>query len=84
MSNKTTTSGNETNTKYKLVHCLNCLHAGLHRYGINPVLAACHAKPQPGNAKFPYQVEIASALRKCSDWQLDPNEKTVEQRIKVA
>ena len=84
MSNKTIASGNETNTKHKVVRCLNCLHAGLHRYGNNPVLSACHAQPQPENKKFPYQVEIASTPRKCSDWAFDPNEKTVEQRVKVA
>ena len=83
MTNKIT-SENETNTKNKLVCCLNCLHAGLHRYGSNPILSACHAQPQPENEKFPYQVEIASPLRKCIDWKLDANEKTVEQRVKVA
>ena len=68
----------------KMVCCLNCLHADLHRYGNNPILAACHCKPQESNERFPYQVEVASFLRKCSTWKLDPKEKTVEQRSKVA
>lgn len=83
MANKTT-SGGEANTKYKLVCCLNCLHANLHRYGNNPTLAACQCKPQPDNERFPYQVEVASHLRKCSDWKMDPQRKTVEQRNRVA
>jgi hypothetical protein len=84
MKNNSKTSGNETNAKYKLVCCLNCLHADLHRYDNNPTLAACHAQPQPDNARFPYQVEVACHLRKCNDWALDPEKKTVEQRSKVA
>lgn len=84
MANKSTTSINESNAKYKLVCCLNCLRADLHRYGNNPILAACHAQPQPENERFPYQVEVACHLRRCNDWKLDPNRKPVEQRSKTA
>lgn len=83
--NKTTTSQNNTTAaKYSLVCCLNCQHAQLHRYGHNPILADCHAQPQPDNERFPYQVEVARHLRKCNDWLMDPNKKEVEQRSKVA
>ncbi len=68
----------------KLVCCLDCLHAMLHRYGTNPILAACQCKPQYNNERFPYQVEVASPVRRCSDWDLDPQNKEVEQRKKVA
>ena len=85
MATKTTTSkGTTTATTYKLVCCLNCLHAQLHRYGNNPILAACHAQPQPDNDRFPYVVEVARHLRKCSSWKLDAKRKEVEQRSNVA
>lgn len=73
-----------SNNKYKLVCCLNCRHALLHRYGNNPVLAACQAKPQHNNDKFPYEVVVAWHLRRCDTWELEPQRKTVEQRSKVA
>jgi hypothetical protein len=84
MANKKTTSQTTLTTDYKLVCCLNCMHAQLHRYGNNPILSACHQKPQPDNERFPYQIEVACHLRKCSYWALDHNRKTVEQRSKVA
>ena len=88
MAKKTSTKTQQASSQQpatpKVVCCLNCLHADLHRYGTNPILAACHQKPQPDNERFPYQVEVASFLRKCSDWHLDPHEKTVELRSKVA
>ena len=84
MATKTTSSNTSSAAKYKLVCCLNCQHAELHRYGNNPILAACHTKPQPNNERFPYQIEVACHLRKCSDWKLEPQKKEVEQRQKVA
>ena len=87
MATKTSTKTQQANRQPatpKAVCCLNCLHAQLHRYGNNPILAACLCKPQPDNERFPYQVEVASFLRNCSDWKYDPNEKTVELRSKVA
>lgn len=68
----------------KLHCCLNCQHSILHRYGDNPLLAACKCKPQPGNERFPYQVGVASFLRYCSDWKHALGEKTVELRRKVS
>lgn len=77
---------NNTSTKstatYKIVCCLNCLHAKLHRYDKDPILSACMRKPQPDNEKFPYDVQVACHLRRCSDWKLDPNRKEIEQRSK--
>jgi len=67
-----------------LVCCLNCKNAILHRYGRNPILAACKAKPQPDNERFPYEVQVACHLRRCSDWVLEEEKKEVEQRSKVA
>lgn len=85
MANKKTTSSQQQATPVKhQVCCLNCLHAHLHRYGNNPILAACHKQPQPGNERFPYKVEVAWPLRWCTDWSLDPNKKTVEQLNKAA
>ena len=66
------------------VCCLNCKNAILHRYGRNPILAACKAKPQPENERFPYEVMVACHLRKCSDWVLEAERKEVELRSKVA
>ena len=84
MSKTTTSQKDNTAAKYRLVCCLNCQHAQLHRYNNNPILAACHAQPQPDNNRFPYAVEVAYHLRHCSDWKLDPQKKEVEQRQKVA
>ena len=71
-------------TAANLVCCMSCLHAQLHRYDNNPILAACLDQPQPHNERFPFVVEVASLLRKCKSWKLDPNEKEVEQRTRVA
>lgn len=81
MANKTTSS---TWSAANLVSCINCLHAQLHRYDSNPILASCHCKPQPNNERFPYVVEVAAPLRKCKNWALDPRKKEVEQRTRVA
>lgn len=84
MATKRTSTQTAAATSKKLVCCLNCMHADLHRYGTNPILAACHCKPQHNNERFPYQVEVAWFLRRCDCWKLDPNNKEVEQRNSVA
>lgn len=84
MSKTTNERQNTKTTGYKMVCCLNCLHANLHRYGNNPILSACQKKPQPDNERFPFQVEVACHLRRCGMWELDPNRKTVELRKKVS
>lgn len=65
-----------------LVTCMTCKHAALHRYGNDPILAACHCKPQPGNERFPFEVEVASLQRHCKLHLPTTKEKTVEQREK--
>jgi hypothetical protein len=85
MATKNTTStATSTQATPKVVCCLNCLHALLHRYGNNPILAACKCQPQPDNEQFPYAVEVACHLRRCINWKLDPDRKEVERRSKVA
>lgn len=84
MANNKTTSQATTTTNKKLVCCLNCLHAHLHRYDSNPVLAECHQKPQTFNERFPFRIEVARPMRYCACWTLDPNPKDIEQRSKVA
>ena len=85
MAKNNSNNAQQVKTKgYKLVCCLNCLHAHLHRYGNNPILAACQKKPQPDNERFPFQVEVACHLRKCDAWELDTEKKTVEVRKKVS
>ncbi len=84
MATKRTTPKAAAAASKKLVSCLNCLHADLHRYGCNPILASCKCKPQTYNKYFPYQVEVACFLRFCEYWRPDPDNKEVEQRNKVA
>ena len=66
------------------VTCLTCEHAHLHRYDNNPVLAACRKKPQEGNERFPFEIEIASLLRLCKPYKKSRTTKEIEQRFKKA
>ena len=66
----------------KAVCCMNCVKAMLHRYDNNPILAACQAKPQPWDNKFPYAVEVASMLRSCDTYVESDVQKMVQQRTK--
>lgn len=68
----------------KLVSCMDCEHAILHRYGTNPILAGCKCKPQGNNERFPYVVEVASFQRRCADYKHSLKEKQVEIRIRPA
>ena len=81
-NNQLSTSRNTADNT--IVCCMNCQHSNLHRYGSNPILAACKCKPQYGNKRHPYQIEIASIRRNCSYWAFEPNQKKVEQRTKAA
>ena len=65
----------------QLCSCMTCKHAMLHRYGTNPVLAACEAKPQPGNAKFPYEVMVASTVWICPHYVKSSTDKWIQPRI---
>lgn len=69
----------EVNTH--LCSCMTCLHAMLHRYGNNPVLAACQKKPQPGNAKFPYDVMVASFEWICPHYKHEEGDKWIQPRV---
>ena len=64
--------------------CMTCLYAQLHRYENNPVLAACEKKPQPGNAKFPYEVMVASPVWVCPSYKQADGEKWIQPRVKTA
>lgn len=68
-------------TNTKLCSCMTCKHSMLHRYGSNPVLAACEKKPQPGNAKFPYEVMVASTVWICPTWAEAEGEKWIQPRV---
>ncbi len=67
----------------KTVTCMTCMNAMLHRYNNNPVLASCLCQPQPYDTRFPYQVEVASVLRKCAKYVESDVVKTVQQRLKA-
>lgn len=73
-------NNNKPRVNTKLCSCMRCLHAQLHRYGSNPVLAACEAKPQPGNAKFPYEVMVASTTWVCPSYKEATGDKWIQQR----
>ena len=80
------TDNNTSKSNKKLVRCATCLHASLHRYNSNPLLADCHKQPQPDNDKFPYAVEVANFERPCSSYAFDEavtkGGKPVEQRTR--
>lgn len=66
-----------------LVCCRVCLHSVLFRYDNNPILAECHKKPNFGNEKFPFDVDVASTKRICRKFSASMVEKPVEQRTKT-
>ncbi len=76
MSKSTTNS-----TPNKTVSCMTCMNACLHRYGNNPILAACLCKPQPYDDRFPYIVEVANIPRKCANYKQSLETKIVEIRV---
>ena len=83
MSKTISTSNTETKgTKKAPATCRTCLHAMLHRYDNNPILAACSQKPQPDNERFSFEVNVASTPRSCSLYKFDAKEKEVEQRTR--
>lgn len=82
MKNKTQTKEEPRRNVNIPVTCMTCKHSLLHRYDSNPILAACQCKPQPGNEQFPFEIEIASLLRKCVSYDEAKGTKEVEQRYK--
>lgn len=83
-SNLTNQAEAKMQTASKLVNCLDCALARLHRYGNNPVLAACEAHPQMDNERFPFEVVVASFLRICKEHKHTDEVKEIEQRKKAA
>ncbi len=61
--------------------CMTCKWAMLHRYGTNPILAACEKRPQQGNIKFPYEIMVASFLWICPHYAKSEDKKWVELRV---
>lgn len=74
--------GEKKNTE--VVCCLDCFWANLFRYGTNPILAQCTKKPNDGNPRFPYQVEVASARWICPLYVRQDGDKFIQQRVKSA
>ena len=70
----------KTSNKDNTVRCKDCKWAHLIQYDQNPILAECLRNPQPGNARFPYKVEVAMILRICILHIFDPTEKEIEHR----
>lgn len=70
----------KTRVNTKMCSCMTCAHSLLHRYGSNPILAACQQKPQPGNAKFPYEVMVASTTWVCPLYAQAVGEKWIQPR----
>lgn len=70
----------KTSNGQDIVCCMDCLHSRLFRYGCNPILAECLQNPQPGNERFPYQREVARALRTCKPYEHTDKVKDVEIR----
>ena len=68
----------------KVVCCMDCFWANLIQYDNNPVLAECTKKPNTGNARFPYQVEVASARWICPHYTHQDEEKFIQKRVKAA
>lgn len=80
-SRQNTVSSTKQTANTKLCSCMTCKHSMLHQYGSNPILAACGQKPQPGNAKFPYEVMVASTKWICPIWKQAEGEKWVQPRL---
>lgn len=75
----------EEKVNKEIVCCLDCYWANLHQYGKNPVLAECRKKPNTGNVKFPYQVEVAATRWICPIYKFQHrSEKFIQPREKSA
>lgn len=83
-SNYNAVIAKEEKKNTQVVCCMDCLWAYLFRYGTNPVLAQCTKKPNTGDARFPYQVEVASARWICPTYTHQDGEKFIQIRVKAA
>jgi hypothetical protein len=84
-SNNTARHGSAVPEAKKPVDCTDCLWAHLVQYDAprDPLLAECTAKPQPHSARFPYQVEVARAMKLCPMHKHTDAVRTPEIRAKV-
>ena len=71
---------NENNQKVDKSHvrCYDCAKGILHRYGNNPILAACTGKPCISSLIFPYEIEVAMVYRNCKMFGSRQEEATVQ------
>ena len=68
----------------KLVCCKDCFWSNLIQYENNPILAECRQKPNYYSEKFPYDRDVASALKYCAMHKYqDESEKFVQHRVSV-
>ena len=75
---------NSTNEVKKLVRCRDCFWANLMQYGTDPIIAECRQKPNYYNEKFPYERDVANAMRLCPKYQhQDQSEKSIQQCVYV-
>ena len=78
-TNKTVDTSDNTNKD--VVCCMDCFWANLFRYDNNPILSQCTKKPNPGNERFPYQVEVASTRWVCPLYKHQDGDKFIQQRV---
>lgn len=67
-------------SKDNIRRCRDCKHAHLIQYGNNPVLAECTLKPQHGNERFPYAIDVASSPRYCNLFTQRTGAEEIEHR----
>ena len=61
--------------------CKDCRWAELLQYGNDPLLAECRRKPQPGNVRFPYEREVARAIRTCAMYEYEDEARKKVRRL---
>ncbi len=81
-SNNYYRKGEQPNTS--ICDCTDCFWANLVQYDAprEPLLAECTKKPQPHSLRFPYQVEVARAKKKCPMYKHTDEARTPELRPK--
>ncbi len=82
-SNNNKTQQEQPNTT--ICDCTDCRWAHLVQYDAprDPLLAECTKKPQPHSVRFPYNVEVARARKKCPMYMHTDEVRTPELRDKV-
>ena len=81
-NNNSTKEEEKINTS--ICDCTDCRWAHLVQYDAprDPLLAECTKKPQPYSMRFPYEVEIARAKKKCPRYKHTDEVRTPELRQK--